>query len=171
MKKIPLISGIFKSLLYKNNTAIVVVTINPSRTGKKFFLAKSRADTPQKPATATSEDQAINVPPPVQIAPICPIAASVAGSSPAPFASAPDSAPVSGSPEKPEPSSPVIIPIINIPKAVKNELCGICSCAEATKSNRNAGVTSLSPNERILGAKSLLPKKKNPAIGITGQRH
>ena len=112
-------------MLYHITRATMVETIRPVTTGSKFFLANSKTFTPQKLATATNEDQAIKVPPPVQTDPICPIAPSVPGSIPTPGANAPDKAPTSGNPENPEPSNPVIAPVISKPKAVKTELCGI----------------------------------------------
>lgn len=102
--------------VYQMNNATMVDITNPNTTGLKFFRTRSITGTPHSPATATSEDQAMMVPPPVQIDPICPIAASVDGSTEF-EASAPDSVPVNGNPEKPDPSKPVIIPINKIPKA------------------------------------------------------
>jgi len=123
-------------------------------------------ETPQKPAMAIIDDQAMIVPPPVQIDPIWPMAARVAGSMP-PLARAPDKAPVSGKPEKPDPSKPVMIPMINTLKAANMVLCGRMSWDACTRSNKKVGAVC-SPNDKIEPAKSELPKKKNPAIGITG---
>ena len=72
-----------------------------------------------------SDDHATSVPPPVHTAPIWPIAASVAASSPTVGASAPESEPVSGKPAKPEPSIPVIMPAIRTPNATTTWLFGI----------------------------------------------
>src|SRR5690625_7250435 len=58
---------------YKNKTANKVDSNRPITTGRKLFLTSSITGTLAKPAIATKEDQAISVPPPTQIAPICPI--------------------------------------------------------------------------------------------------
>lgn len=137
-------------------------------TGMKFRRASSIGDIFKNPATATKDDQAMIVPPPVQIAPIWPIAAMVDASILALEAKAPDSAPVKGSPEKPDPSKPVIMPIKRMPYPAKIEFCGMYTCPAWIASNRNAGVAASSPSDKMEGVKSLLPMKKNPAIGITG---
>ena len=94
-------------------------------TGMKFLRANSIGDIFKNPATATNDDQAMIVPPPVQIAPIWPMAAIVDASMFAPEDNAPDKAPVNGSPEKPDPSKPVMIPIKRIPYPAKIEFCGM----------------------------------------------
>ena len=66
-----------------------------------------------------NEDQAISVPPPVQMAPICPTAARVSTSSPDTGLKADASVPVNGRPEKPEPSMPEIMPTNKTPKATR----------------------------------------------------
>lgn len=94
-------------------------------TGIKFLRASSIGDIFKNPATATNDDQAMSVPPPVQMAPICPMAAIVDASILVPGARAPDKAPVNGSPENPDPSNPVMIPMIRIPYPAKIEVCGM----------------------------------------------
>ena len=92
-----------RSMPQKIRTATHVDTSRPATTGKNSCLTSSSTETRQKPVIARSEDHAMSVPPPVEIAPIWPIAARVSGSMPAAGPSAPESEPVSGSPEKPEP--------------------------------------------------------------------
>src|SRR5690606_41824585 len=105
----------------------MVDIINPIETGRKLFRTSSMTETFANPATAMSDDQAINVPPPTHIEPICPIADNVSTSTPTLPPKAPDNEPTKGRPENPEPYNPVITPIKRIPnpaiKAFSGKKC------------------------------------------------
>src|SRR5690349_15290639 len=136
-------------------------------TGRKHLRARLITGTRANPATAINDDQATSVPPPDQMLPICPTAASVVGSIPTTGPSAPASEPVSGRPLKPEPSRPAIRPTINTANATMNGFGDKCDCAAVMMSNRKAGPLVPSGNPRMAPEKSPLPMKKNPAIGST----
>ncbi|MGC1212926.1 MAG: hypothetical protein WA890_16865 [Micromonospora sp.] len=58
--------------------ATTVLTTSPVTTGSNSLRARSTTDTPQKVATAISDDQMTRVPPPVHDAPFWAMAAGVA---------------------------------------------------------------------------------------------
>jgi hypothetical protein len=87
----------------------MVVTTKPIVTGFKFLLASSNGSTPQI-AAAGINAQGTNVPPPTQIAAICPNAVNVAAPAPIAVPKMFATDPASEMPEKPEPSNPVIAP-------------------------------------------------------------
>ncbi len=73
----------------------------PQHTGMKHRRARSITGILAKPATAISEDHATSVPPPDQILPIWPTAASDVTLTPPAAPRLTASEPVSGRPEKP----------------------------------------------------------------------
>ena len=87
----------------------MVVMTNPITTGLKFLRVSSNGSTPHIAAAGITA-QGIKVPPPTQIAAICPKAVRV--ETPLPRAEPNNFAtePANDMPEKPEPSSPVIAP-------------------------------------------------------------
>ena len=111
--------------------------------------ARSSTGTRAKPATAIREDQATRVPPPDQMLPICPIAASVVGSIPTAGPSAPDSEPVSGRPLNPDPSRPAINADEQDAERGDEGFGGRCDCAALTRSNRKAGPAASSGSPRM----------------------
>lgn len=98
------------SLAYTRNMATTVVTERPINTGFKFRLASSKGLTPQMAAAGISA-HGINVPPPTQIADICPSAVNVAALECVATANNCAIDPAREMPEKPDPSSPVIAPV------------------------------------------------------------
>ena len=87
----------------------MVVTMRPMSTGNKLRRASSNGLTLQIAAAGISA-QGINVPPPTQIAVICPSAVNVAVPSPMALPNKLPTEPAKDMPENPEPSKPVIAP-------------------------------------------------------------
>ena len=105
------------------NIATIVVTTSPISTGLTFFLASSKASTPQIAATGITA-QGIIVPPPTHIPAIWPSAVSVATPPPKATEKILETEPTKDIPEKPEPSSPVMAPTTVIVLAETTEFMG-----------------------------------------------
>ena len=94
---------------YIKNIATMVVTTKPINTGRRFLRANSNGLTLQMAAAGMSA-HGIKVPPPTQIAVICPRAVKVAVPPPIVVPNSLATDPAKEIPENPEPSKPVMAP-------------------------------------------------------------
>src|SRR5690625_407692 len=153
--------------IYMRNIPTRHATKSPTITGIKFRLTRSTGLTPETPeSAATPKAQAAIVPPPTKIPATWPKDAKMATFKPGADPTAADKAPVKGKPENPEPSNPPRIPTKAIPNDVINGLSPKLVAIICPQSNKNPGVSS--PN--MATASSGFPKKKKPAMGITGAK-
>lgn len=111
----------------------MVVMTRPMQTGKRFLRASSNGSTLQIAATGISA-QGMSVPPPTQMAAICPRAVKVAAPADSDSANRLAIEPAKEMPEKPEPSRPVIAPTVVKVMAAISLVNGTTSAKEAPKS-------------------------------------
>jgi hypothetical protein len=110
--------------------ATIVVIINPIHTGNRFRRVNSKGSTLQI-AAAGIKAHGTRVPPPTQIAEICPRAVNVAAPLPIACENRLAIEPDNEIPEKPDPSKPVIAPTIANVTAPISGVNGT-TCASAT---------------------------------------
>lgn len=109
------------------------VKISPMLTGAIFFRASSKGSTLQMAATGIKPQGTI-VPPPMNMAVICPNEASMGTE---PLTAEPNvwaREPVRGSPEKPAPSNPVTAPIAICMNAVTYLFKGVLCASQIAQS-------------------------------------
>src|SRR5690625_1510377 len=153
--------------VYMRRIPTTQATKSPTITGIKLRRTRSTGLTPETPeSAATPKAQAAKVPPPTKIPATWPKDAKIVTFKPGAVPKAADKAPVKGKPENPEPSNPPRIPTKTIPKDVIIGLSPKLVAIICPQSNKKPGVPSPNIDAALFG----LPKKKNPAMGITGAK-
>ena len=138
------------------NMATMVVTARPIVTGRRFRRASSKGSTLQI-AAAGIRAHGTRVPPPTQMAEICPRAVKVAAPESIAVANKLAMEPVSEIPEKPDPSRPVIAPTTVKVTAATSLLNGTTE-ASATPRSFTIPFDAFGRNSPIMVVKPESPK-------------